>query len=66
MSLCGGFQESVVVALGNKLDNDSLETFTLAEQLSTNLTDLNFRIEGIKPTYNRVLCTICASICASQ
>lgn len=34
--------------LGNKLDNDTLETVTLAEQLSTNLTDLNVRIEGAK------------------
>lgn len=34
--------------LGDKLDNDTLETFTLAEQLSTNLTDLNVRIEGTK------------------
>lgn len=40
------FQESVVEALGNKLDNDTLETFELAEQLSTNLTDLNLEIEG--------------------
>lgn len=43
------FQESVVKTLGDKLDNDTLETFTLAEQLSTNLTDLNVRIEGTKP-----------------
>ncbi len=42
------FQESMVKTLGNKLDNDTLETFTLAEQLSTNLTDLNVRIEGAK------------------
>uniref|UniRef100_A0A8D0ABF3 Laminin, alpha 4 n=1 Tax=Sander lucioperca TaxID=283035 RepID=A0A8D0ABF3_SANLU len=35
----------VVKTLGNKLDNDTLETVTLAEQLSTNLTDLNLRIE---------------------
>ncbi|XP_023286258.1 laminin subunit alpha-4 [Seriola lalandi dorsalis] len=40
-----GESESVVVTLGNRLDNDTLETFTLAEQLSTNLTDLNIRIE---------------------
>ncbi|KAM6915336.1 laminin subunit alpha-4 [Xenentodon cancila] len=37
--------ESLVEMLGNKLDTNSLETFTLAEQLSTNLTDLNVRIE---------------------
>lgn len=42
------FQETVVKTLGNKLDNDTLETFALAEQLSTNLTDLNVRIEGTK------------------
>uniref|UniRef100_A0AAQ4NQ22 Laminin, alpha 4 n=1 Tax=Gasterosteus aculeatus aculeatus TaxID=481459 RepID=A0AAQ4NQ22_GASAC len=38
-------QESVVKTLGNVLQNDTLETVTLAEQLSTNLTDLNLRIE---------------------
>lgn len=42
------FQESVVNILWNMLDNDTLETFTLAEQLSINLTDLNIRIEGIE------------------
>ncbi|KAG7244185.1 hypothetical protein INR49_004258 [Caranx melampygus] len=42
-----GESESVVVTLGNMLDNDTLETFTLAEQLSTNLTDLNIRIEDM-------------------
>uniref|UniRef100_A0A3Q3KW01 Laminin, alpha 4 n=1 Tax=Mastacembelus armatus TaxID=205130 RepID=A0A3Q3KW01_9TELE len=45
IGLCVGFQESVVKTLGNQLDNDTLETFSLAEQLSTNLTDLNIRIE---------------------
>ncbi|XP_034756843.1 laminin subunit alpha-4 [Etheostoma cragini] len=40
-----GESESVVKTLGNNLDNDTLETVTLAEQLSTNLTDLNLRIE---------------------
>uniref|UniRef100_A0A3Q1FGE6 Laminin subunit alpha 4 n=2 Tax=Acanthochromis polyacanthus TaxID=80966 RepID=A0A3Q1FGE6_9TELE len=40
-----GESENVVKNLGNELDNDTLETFTLAEQLSTNLTDLNTRIE---------------------
>lgn len=39
-------QETVVKTLGNELDHNTLETFTLAEQLSTNLTDLNVRIEG--------------------
>lgn len=37
--------ESVVKILGNRLDNDTLDTLTLAEQLTTNLTDLNVRIE---------------------
>ncbi|XP_073348955.1 laminin subunit alpha-4 [Pagrus major] len=37
--------ESMVKTQGTKLDNDTLETFTLAEQLSTNLTVLNLRIE---------------------
>lgn len=40
-----GQSESVVDTLGNQLDNDTQETFTLAEQLNTNLTDLNVRIE---------------------
>ncbi|XP_040920787.1 laminin subunit alpha-4 isoform X2 [Toxotes jaculatrix] len=40
-----GLSESVMEALGNRLDNDTLETFTLAEQLSTNLTHLNIQIE---------------------
>lgn len=40
-----GESESVVKTLGDTLDNDTLETLTLAEQLSTNLTDLNVRIE---------------------
>ena len=43
---CFVFQESVVTTLGARLDNETLETLTLAEQLSTNLTDLNIRIEG--------------------
>lgn len=49
-------QESVVKTLGNELDHDTLGTFTLAEQLSTNLTDLNVRIEG-----TRQLCFKCNS-----
>lgn len=40
------FQESVVTSLANSLDNDTMETLKLAEQLSTNLTDLNNNIEG--------------------
>ncbi|KAL6096213.1 lama4 [Pungitius sinensis] len=40
-----GESESVVETLGTILQNDTLETVTLAEQLSTNLTDLNLRIE---------------------
>lgn len=46
------FQESMVKTLGNKMDNDTLKTFTLAEQLSTNLTDLNLRVEGTKQVYS--------------
>lgn len=46
------FQESVVKTLGNKMDNDTLKTFTLAEQLSTNLTDLNLHVEGTKQVYS--------------
>lgn len=42
------FQESVLRNLGAMLDNDTLETLTRAEQLRTNLTDLNIRIEGTK------------------
>ena len=38
--------------LGNKMDNDTLKTFALAEQLSTNLTDLNLRVEGTKQVYS--------------
>lgn len=34
--------------MGNKLDNNTLQTFTLAEQLNTDLTALNVRIEGTK------------------
>ncbi|XP_076027108.1 laminin subunit alpha-4 [Genypterus blacodes] len=37
--------ESVVEALGSQLDEDTLLTFTLAEQLGANLTDLNALIE---------------------
>ncbi|XP_039981143.1 laminin subunit alpha-4 [Xiphias gladius] len=40
-----GELESMMVTSGNRLDNETLETFTLAEQLNTNLTDLNIRIE---------------------
>lgn len=56
------FQESVVKTLGNKLDNDTLETFTLAEQLSTNLSDLNIRIEGTKQLC-WLFCPISVSCC---
>lgn len=41
--------------MGNKLDNESLETYTFAEQLSTNLTDLNERIEGKTHVYPNIL-----------
>lgn len=54
------FQESVLKTLGNQLDNDTLETLTLAEQLSTNLTDLNLSIEGTKRR-----CGFCNSTFAS-
>lgn len=40
-----GKSESVVKILGDMLDNDTLETVTQAEQLRTNLIDLNIRIE---------------------
>nr|XP_046229380.1 laminin subunit alpha-4 [Scatophagus argus] len=40
-----GESENVVKSLGNNLDNETLETLTLAEQLSTNLSELNVRIE---------------------
>ncbi|XP_060947763.1 laminin subunit alpha-4 [Limanda limanda] len=40
-----GESEGVVTSLGKRLDNETLETLTLADQLSTNLTDLNTRIE---------------------
>ncbi|XP_061563469.1 laminin subunit alpha-4-like [Cololabis saira] len=37
--------EDLVQTVGNRLDSESLQTLTLAEQLSTNLTDLNAHIE---------------------
>ncbi|XP_034017555.1 laminin subunit alpha-4 [Thalassophryne amazonica] len=37
--------ESLVKTLGDRLDEDTLQTFSLAQQLSTNLTDLNLQIE---------------------
>ncbi|KAF7645862.1 hypothetical protein LDENG_00196930 [Lucifuga dentata] len=40
-----GAMEGVVESLGTRLDEDTLQTFTLAEQLNTNLTNLNARIE---------------------
>ncbi|XP_059212567.1 laminin subunit alpha-4 [Centropristis striata] len=40
-----GESESVVESLGTMLDNDSLVTISLAEELSTNLTDINIQIE---------------------
>lgn len=40
------FQESVLKILVKNLDKKTLETHTVAEQLNTNLTDLNVRIEG--------------------
>ncbi|CAK6968191.1 laminin subunit alpha-4 [Scomber scombrus] len=40
-----GESEMVVKTLGKKLDEDTLQTVTLAEQLNTNLTELNLRIE---------------------
>lgn len=61
ISLFVSFQESVVNILWNMLDNDTLETFTLAEQLSINLTDLNIRIEGIKQLSNAKACFVAVS-----
>lgn len=61
ISLFVAFQESVVNILWNMLDNDTLETFTLAEQLSINLTDLNIRIEGIKQLSNAKACFVSVS-----
>ncbi|XP_068609646.1 laminin subunit alpha-4 [Brachionichthys hirsutus] len=40
-----GEAESLVKTVGNRLDNDTQETFNLAEQLSADLGDLNTRIE---------------------
>uniref|UniRef100_A0A3Q1IK94 Laminin, alpha 4 n=1 Tax=Anabas testudineus TaxID=64144 RepID=A0A3Q1IK94_ANATE len=40
-----GESETVVKTLGNRLDNDTLETITMAEQLNKNITELNIRIE---------------------
>ena len=48
MSLCNICQENVVKTQGNRLDEDTLQTVTLAEELNTNLTDLNMRIEGTR------------------
>lgn len=61
ISLFVAFQESVVNILWNMLDNDTLETFTLAEQLSINLTDLNIRIEGIEQLSNAKACFVAVS-----
>ncbi|XP_071755332.2 laminin subunit alpha-4 [Centroberyx gerrardi] len=40
-----GEMESIVKALGDRVDDDTLQTFTLADLLTANLTDLNVRIE---------------------
>ncbi|KAM3861119.1 laminin subunit alpha-4 [Diretmus argenteus] len=40
-----GEMERVVTAVRDSVDKDTLETVTLADQLTTNLTDLNVRIE---------------------
>ncbi|MED6243517.1 hypothetical protein ATANTOWER_021645 [Ataeniobius toweri] len=42
-----GELESPMMHLGNQLEKVTLETFTLAEQLCNNLTDLNIRIEDM-------------------
>ncbi|XP_041661405.1 laminin subunit alpha-4 [Cheilinus undulatus] len=42
-----GESEAVVETLGNRVDNDTLETLTLAEQLNTDLSDLNIQIEDM-------------------
>uniref|UniRef100_A0A3Q2QL74 Laminin subunit alpha 4 n=1 Tax=Fundulus heteroclitus TaxID=8078 RepID=A0A3Q2QL74_FUNHE len=42
-----GALESLMNSLGNQLETETLKSFTLAEQLGTNLTDLNARIEDM-------------------
>lgn len=41
-------QESIVKTLGAGVDEDTQQTFTLADQLTANLTELNVRIEGAR------------------
>lgn len=50
--------------LGNRLDVGTQETFSLAEQLDTNLTQLNIRIEGSNAviTNHRSLCCVLISV----
>ena len=60
-------QEMVVKTLGKKLDEDTLQTVTLAEQLNTNLTELNLRIEGTRQfcsstTDSLLLSVSCSSV----
>uniref|UniRef100_A0A668A1C6 Laminin, alpha 4 n=2 Tax=Myripristis murdjan TaxID=586833 RepID=A0A668A1C6_9TELE len=40
-----GEMESIVKTLGARVDEDTQQTFTLADQLTANLTELNVRIE---------------------
>lgn len=50
-------QESVVNSLGDRVDDDTLQSVTLADELTTNLTALNVLIEGIvKPAKDTLLC----------
>ncbi|XP_012733714.2 LOW QUALITY PROTEIN: laminin subunit alpha-4 [Fundulus heteroclitus] len=42
-----GALERLMNSLGNQLETETLKSFTLAEQLGTNLTDLNARIEDM-------------------
>lgn len=50
-------QESVVKSLGDRVDDDTLQSFTLADELTTNLTALKVLIKGIvKPAKDTLLC----------
>ena len=39
-------QESVVKSMGDRVDEDTLQSVTLADELTTNLTTLNVLLEG--------------------
>lgn len=51
----------MVETLGNRLENDTLQTFTLAEQLNTNLTNLNNLIEGNDCSHCCIISVFCIS-----